>query len=475
MDKREIKKLVEEAIKYASETPGIEFKDGRGGLPRKMWETVSSFSHRPGGGIIVFGIIEKRDSKTVEILGVDNLSILQEKMSDLTSNEMSTTIRPDYHILEIEGKNILTVYIPECPDQFKPCYYKPAGMPNGACIRDGNTDRKMTDEEMRQLIENSKKLKFDTQQAEGTALEDLSKEKILDLLVKSGQRAKRDVSLSDINFELLKNLGIADEFNGAKFPTVAGYLIFSKERPQNKQNFSRYVVRCVKYKGSNVASDIIDSTDIDGTLDTQIDDIQKFILRNIKKSAKIVGTKREERYEYPEKATRELVANAIIHRDYKITETYTQVNLFEDRIEIFNPGSLPPGVTVENIKDAQVSRNEIIAARLKELDYLEEYGRGIDIVFTTMKEWKLLPPIFKNTSNSFRVVLMGQELSKLNERQVKIWNYLVENKRITAKECERIMPDVPRQTINYDLKKMQEMSLLHLVGESRKSYYEANF
>jgi ATP-dependent DNA helicase RecG len=215
--------------------------------------------------------------------------------------------------------------------------------------------------------------------------------------------------------------------------------------------------------------------EIDGTLDAQIENVQKFILRNIRKSAKIVETKRVEKYEYPEKAVREIVANAVIHRDYKITETYTQINLFEDRIEIFNPGCLPPGVTVDNIKDAQVSRNEIIAARLKELDYLEEYGRGIDIVFNQMKEWGLLPPVFKNTTNSFKVILMGEELSSLNERQVKIWNYLVDNKRITAKECEKVMPDVPRKTINYDLKKLQEMKLLHSVGESINTYYEANF
>jgi ATP-dependent DNA helicase RecG len=203
--------------------------------------------------------------------------------------------------------------------------------------------------------------------------------------------------------------------------------------------------------------------------------MQKFILKNIRKSAEIVGTKRVERFEYPEKAIREVVANAVIHRDYRITETYTQVNIFEDRIEIFNPGCLPPGVTVENIRDAQVSRNETIAARLKELDYLEEYGRGIDIVFNEMTKWNLLPPVFKNTTNSFKVILAGHSLSRLNERQFRIWEHLVENKKITAKICELILPDVPRQIINYDLAKIQELGLIHAVGQSRNTYYETNF
>ena len=475
MDKQEVQKLIEEAIKHKTETNSVEFKDARGGLPKSTWKSTSAFSHRPGGGIIVFGIIENKEKHEINVMGTDMLDNLQEKIGDLVNNEMSFIIRPTYHILEIKGKAILAVFIPECPDQFKPCYYKPAGMPNGAYIRDGNTDRKITDDEMRNLIDNSKKFKFDITVAEETSLDDLSKEKILELLIKSGERTQRHSSLDGINFELLKNLGIADNFGGLQKPTLAGFLIFAKERPQNKQQFSRYAIRCVRFKGSNVVAEIIDNLDIKETLDIQIDEMQKFILRNIKKSAEIVGTKRVEKYEYPEKAIREIVANAVIHRDYKITETYTQVNIFEDRIEVFNPGCLPPGVTIENIKDAQVSRNEIIAARLKELDYLEEYGRGIDIVFNEMQKWNLLPPIFKNTSNSFKAILMGEKLSKLNERQVKIWEYLIENKTITAKKCEELIPKTPRITLNYDLKQMRHIGLINQRGQSKNIYYENVF
>ena len=231
----------------------------------------------------------------------------------------------------------------------------------------------------------------------------------------------------------------------------------------------------MRFKGSNVTTEIIDSADLDGTLDEHINEMQRFILKNIRKGAEIVGTKRVERYEYPEKAIREIVANAVIHRDYKITETYTQVNVFEDRIEVFNPGCLPPGVTVENIRDAQVSRNEIIAARLKDLDYLEEYGRGIDIVFNEMKKWGLLPPLFKNTTNSFKVILPGPKLSELNLRQLKIWEAIVDKKKVTAKECERLLLDAPRQTVNYDLSKMQNLGLIHKGGSTVDAYYEAKF
>ena len=427
---------------------------------------------------MVFGIAEDRSTnpRRYDIVGATDPASIQERIGDICNNEMSSVIRPNYHILEMMGKIVLAIYIPECPDQFKPCYYKPAGMPNGAYIRDGNSDRKMTDDEMRRLIDNARLSRFDSTKAEDTTLAELSMPKVQELLVRMGRRTGREARPEEIDFELLRNLGIADVFEGRQVPTVAGFLIFASDLPQKKRAFSRYSVRCVRYAGSNVTTDILDSQDIQGTLDNHIDQMQAFILRNIRKSAEIVGTKREERYEYPEKAIREVVANAVIHRDYKITETYPQVNIFEDRIEVFNPGCLAPGVTVENIRDAQVSRNEVIAARLKDLDYLEEYGRGIDIVFNEMLAWGLLPPIFKNTTNSFKVILPGGKLSQLNQRQFLIWDYLVENKKVTARMCEeRVLTNVPRQTINYDLARMQELGLIHSVGQSVNTHYEANF
>lgn len=471
MDKQEITKLISEAEKHGSELPNLEFKDARGGIPKDTWRSISAFSHKPGGGVIVFGVKEDRQNKRIDVLGGLEFADLQEKVSNLVSEEMSITIRPEYHILDYKGKTLLAIIVAECPDQFKPCYYKHVGLPNGSYIRDGITNRKITDAEMRQFIENSERLKYDKQRAEGVTLEDIDISKVVALLVKRGEETGRTGATLETDFSRLKNLGIAGEFKGMQSPTIAGALIFAKNKPQHFSSLSRYIIRCVRYKGASVSTDIIDKSDLDGTLDTQIDEMQKFILKNIRLSAQIVGTRRVEQYEYPEQAIREIVANAVIHRDYKITGTYTQVNIFEDRIEVFNPGCLPPGVTVENIKDAQASRNEVIAALLKDLDYLEEYGRGIDIVFNKMREWGLLEPLFKNTANSFKVILPGFKLSKLNERQIKIWEYLVEKEKITVKECENFLHNTPRTTINSDLQKLQEIGLIRQLGVAKDTYY----
>lgn len=475
MTKEEIQKEIESALALNTETNHVEFKDARGGFPKTtVRKTLSSFGNTRGGGLVVFGIQEEKD-RSLSVVGVENIAELQEGMSQLASNDMNVVLRLDYHPLEMQTRSILAVYVPECRNHEKPYYIKELGFPRGAYVRDGNTDRQMTDDEARSYIRNAQGDDYDTNCAVGLTTNDLNEEKIREFLNKSAEKAQRDIKSAEGYYEVLRNIGIAKECEGVLCPTISGYLIFANKKPQQVLQFERYIIRCVRYKGSGVHSDIIDSADIGGTLDEQIDGMQAFILRNIRKSARIEGTKRVERYEYPEKAIREIVANAVIHRDYRITETYTQVNIFEDRIEIFNPGNLPPGVTTENIRDAQMSRNKIIAARLKDLDYLEEYGRGIDIVFTEMRKWELLPPLFKNTSNSFRVILPGEKLSKLNDRQLHVWEYLVENGRVTRRRAEELLVGVPQQTVSLDIRQMRDMGLIQQHGESKNTYYEPSF
>lgn len=473
MTKQQIINEIKKALQANSETDLVEFKDARGGFPKKtVRKTLSAFGNTVGG-IIVFGVQEKKEDRTLEIVGDIELSKIQEDMTSLSSNEMSEVLRLEYHILDFEDKKILAVYVPECANHSKPYYFQEIGMPKGAYLRDGNTDRQITDEEMKSYVRNARVDNFDGSCANDLVKDDLSLEKVEKFLQKSAEKTGRKFNVVDD--AVLQNIGVIKKCKGILRPTIAGYLMFAEGRPQDRLQFERYKIRCVRYKGSSVASDIIDKADVGGTLDEQIDMMEAFVLRNIKNSAKIVGTKRVERYEYPQEAIREIVANAVIHRDYRITETYTQVNVFEDRIEVFNPGNLPPGVTVENIKDAQESRNRIIAARLNEMDYLEEYGRGIDIVFIKMSKWNLLPPIFKNSSNSFKVILPGEKLSQLNERQVKIWEYLIINKKITKKEAVEILPEISEESVKNDIRKMKEIGLIEQKGESINIYYETKF
>jgi len=464
-------RLIDSAIADKSETTDVEFKDARGGLPGDTWRTISSFSHKPGGGIIVFGVKEESDGNISVVNGLD-IATLQEKISELLNTVMQNAGRPDYKIIDYQGKRLLILVVYAIPDELKPCFNKRMGLPTGACIRDGNTDRAITFEEMKAFVRNSQVYKYDRKPVLNFETSLLSKEKLEVFLAKSAERAHRPTADNTPNDQLLVNLGLAKREGLYFYPTVGGILVFSTTPPQQIADFARIVVRCVKYAGLDVASPIVDKVDIVGTLDEQIDEMERFILRNIAVNAEIVGAKRVETFEYPRKALRELVANAVIHRDYMITETYTQVNIFADRIEISNPGNLPPGVTIENIKEAQFSRNEVIAAILRDLEYLEEYGRGIDIVFSEMASAGLLPPMFKNQSNSFSVTLLGGKYRGLNSRQTQIMHRIFEMGRVSAGELEKTMRSVSRPTINSDLAKLVEIGLIEQKGSSRSTYYE---
>ena len=185
--------------------------------------------------------------------------------------------------------------------------------------------------------------------------------------------------------------------------------------------------------------------------------------------------KRVEDFEYPEDAIREIVANAIIHRDYMITGTFPQVVVFADRIEISNPGTLPPGITIDNLKESQFSRNEVIANLMRGLDYMEEFGRGIDLVYARMAENSLVKPLFKNRSNTFKVTLLGPRFEKLNERQVKIWDYLQEFNQINISTATKLFPKISRATVNNDLKGLVVIGLITPKGASNNTYYEPKY
>ncbi len=305
--------------------------------------------------------------------------------------------------------------------------------------------------------------------------DDLSLEKIKNFLNKSAERRQRQFPSDQPLEQTLINMGLIKPIDHSYKPTLAGAIIFYKNQPQDIDELSRYIVRCVKYAGKSASSDIVDQLDIFGTLDQQVDDSMKFILRNIRRKARIVGSKREEIFEYPQLAIREVLVNAIIHRDYSNTGTYVQIVIFDDRIEVSNPGTLPPGITVENLKISQFSRNGVIAKIMRDLDYMEEFGRGIDLIYSQMNSIGLVEPLFKNSSNSFKVTLLGEEYTKLNERQLRFWHILQEKNHLTASIAHEQFPNLSRPTINGDLRTMLEMGLIKQKGSSSSTYYEPEY
>lgn len=463
--------IIADAISRNIETDSIEFKDCRGGLQDDIWKSITAFSNKPsGGGMIVFGVKEDLSTRDLEIVGLSNAQELMERMVSYFNDRIVNADRPTYRILMAKGLTVLVTILTATQEEKKPCFDSKRGMDRGAYIRDGNTNRAITDDELRHFIRNSSAYKHDLTPVTEIKIAEIDNHKIQRVLREMSIRTGRAQADNEISETILENIKIASRSKDGLFLTLAGALVFGQREYFDRSPFNRFAIRCVHYGGSTPASPILDNIDILGPLDYQIDSMRSFVLRNITRQAHIEGSQRVEQFAYPEDALRETLANAVIHRDYTITQTYTQVRIFNDRIEVINPGNLAPGVTVDNIKEMQFSRNAVVASLMRDLNYLEEYGRGIDLVFSSMNKWGLPRPIFRNTANIFTVTLLGERFKDLSERQLAIWQLVLNGTRTTARYITEQL-GVSRPTAVSDLNKLVELGLVNQIGSGPNISY----
>ena len=200
---------------------------------------------------------------------------------------------------------------------------------------------------------------------------------------------------------------------------------------------------------------------------------------------------RSEQFEYPLEAAREVVVNAVAHRDYSIAGNGIRLFLFKDRMEVNSPGKLPGPVTLDNIKDERFSRNPAIVQVLADMGFIERLGYGIDRMIDLMEQNYLQAPEFHETASGFRVTLYNKPLhaqksrfadhplsseafrTPLNPRQEAALSHLNQsgNTRITNSELQKMFPDVHAETIRRDLADLVTKDLLHKLGQKRGSYY----
>lgn len=192
--------------------------------------------------------------------------------------------------------------------------------------------------------------------------------------------------------------------------------------------------------------------------------------------------------EYPQEAVREALVNAVVHRDYGRRGQCIRVFMFDDRIEVYNPGTLPPGVSLEKMRRLEpqsVLRNPVIVSVFRDLGsrYIERLGTGIRRMALAMEEHGLPRPHFEEVGSEFRVTLDGPcerfmaeagELpawtKELNDRQVKAVLYVGEHGRISRGEYAKLQ-GVSSRTAARDLSDLVERGILTLRGAGRGAYY----
>ncbi|MBR5647306.1 MAG: putative DNA binding domain-containing protein [Treponema sp.] len=406
MQEAELKQLITEILGRKTETSKIEFKSAKGGAPEKLYDSLSSFSNTEGG-IIIFGIDEKAGYK---VCGVQNPDELEQKVVN-QCKEMEPVVRPLITFCKYGGKTIAAAEIAEMDAVSKPCYYTGKGKSKGSYIRVGEADLPMTEYEIYSY--DAFKYKTEDELRTNPRIDD----SIFDQIQVDGFVAKAvSVKPNLVNMEkntLMTMSGLTDK-NGV--PTVCGIMLFGKYPQYLSPNLDIVAVVCATSNYAEEASSgerFIVNKRLDGTIPQMLESGLAFVQQNIAKSTVIDNTgHRNDVSEYPLKAVREIILNALIHRDYSIhTENEpVRIEIYPDRLEVSNPGGLYGRLSLDDLGKIKADvRNPFIAAALEILNTTENRYSGIPTIYAEMKKAGLRDPKFENLRGTFKVTLYNSK------------------------------------------------------------------
>jgi len=278
------------------------------------------------------------------------------------------------------------------------------------------------------------------------------------------------------SLDLLIRRGCVRLCDGKPTPTHAGLLLFGKDP-------TRYIrgafITAAQFAGQQMG-DVFTRQEISGALPDQIRKAETFLIDHLRHEVRLTGAmQRDEQFTIPLEAAREVLVNAVAHRDYSIQGDGIRLYLFADRMEVTSPGKLPGPVTLANMVDERFSRNSIIVQVLADMGFIERLGYGIDRILSLMQAGELPAPEFAETGGGFRAVLHGGVLVQppapqpltLHPRQQLALDYLESHTAITNREYQELCPDVHSETLRRDLADLVHKGLIQRMGEKRGSYY----
>ncbi len=265
--------------------------------------------------------------------------------------------------------------------------------------------------------------------------------------------------------------------------TNAALLLFGRHP---EQWFPNATILAGRFSGIGLSGHYI-KRDITGNLPEQLRQAEDFLRANMQTVVRLVGLQHQESLEYPFEAVRELLVNAVAHRDYNLQGDNIHLNIFSNRLEITSPGTLPGPVTLKNLLNARFARNAIISQVLSDLGYVERLGYGLDRVVEVTRLNGLLPPQFEELAGTFKVTLFASlagdgsdgrqpDLSRylqldLNSRQQLALAQLATRPRISSHDYQALCPEVHAETLRRDLADLVSRGVLIKVGDKKATYY----
>lgn len=346
-------------------------------------------------------------------------------ITNAVTDSCEPMIVPDLFIQEVEGKSLIILDV--APGMQRPYYLKKKGLEEGVYIRTAGTTRPADRVMLQELLLEGKNKFFDQQpifNLKVTASD-------IEALCHSMRETAKKNAVSDFQRQEVKNLtvnqliswGILIENNKQLMPTYAyAMLTHQADYPP--------VVQCAVFKTEDRAV-FVDKREIDAPVQEQVEKAYQYVLEKINMGARLQGVYRQDIYELPPDSIRELIANALVHRNY-LEPGAIQISLFSDRLEVTSPGGLMRGVTPEKMKEGfSKVRNRALAHAFAYMNLIENWGSGFPRIFRDCRDYGLKEPEIIDFDGDLRVNLyrsIGQNVPrKTDQTQTKTNQTLTKN------------------------------------------------
>lgn len=419
----------------------VEFKTS---FQKEVIETIVAFANAKGGKVFV-GISDK-----TEIIGISlNKETLQSWINQIKQNT-SPSIIPDINVETIDSKKIVIIDVKEYP--IKPISYK-----HRYLIRRANSNHMMSMEEIANEYLKTKNSSWDYYADNQHDFNHISLEKIKRFIHRIEMNFGKNFDESPIQILQKYGLSLDDKV------TQGAYLLFAKDF---------CVLSGIQVGRFKTSTDIIDSLSLNSDLLNEIDELMIFIRKHLMVEFIITGNpQREERYDYPIDAIREIVLNMVVHRDYRDSSD-SVIKIFDDRIEFFNPGDLYDNQTIEQLNTNQYqskTRNKLIALMFKEAGLIEKYESGISRIKKLCIVHGINTPKFEELQKGFKVTLY-KEATQANGGANSVYDLIKKTPNLKANQIAEHLK-IPLRTIERELKSLKQQDKIIFKGATKTGGY----
>lgn len=408
----EIKRMAERGESF-----NVDFKVAVPPKVRDITEEVCSFANAAGGYVLI-GI---DDHGVIKGAHVDN-----SKRSAIQGSigEISPALHIEIYSVDVDGKEIWVLEVPA--GRQLPYFFG-----GNVFVREGANSQKLTNvEEIRELFQQAEKIYYDSIP---TKKYNIYEHLDADIVKMFRQEAHLSNNVDDE--QLLENIQAFTENGDVK----RGAILFFAQHPE--ELFFHAVVRCTQFKGTDKLL-IIDDKTFGGPLVSQYEQALGWLQDKLKLEYDIHGVgARTEKWEMPLGVFREALINALAHRDYYEQGAFTSVEVYDDRIEITNPGGLLP-IVAKHFGRKSLSRNPYIFSLFMRMNLVEHVGSGIGRMQELMLNAGLPEPQYE-TEGMFNITLyrasaltVEPKLSGLEKQVIELMSG--ENKPTVDELCEKI-------------------------------------